>query len=185
MNKELEKFVEYLRMLDIRLDPVTFESRLKLQKLAYILGELIGKIYLDFSFYIKGPYSKQLATDYYSKRFLFGKSFPDAVTGEEAGKLKELKTSRISSLSANELEIVASLLYLEKNDEFQEDMAVNQLHLLKSYFSIDQIIAGLNELKELTYLQSNKEKLMKLLKSEMEPWEKASTDDLVKFSKTK
>jgi len=65
--KLLGGFVEALRRgLDFEFNVNKFDHRLKLQKLVY-LAKVIGvpRLEYNFSLYLRGPYSSELADDYY------------------------------------------------------------------------------------------------------------------------
>jgi uncharacterized protein YwgA len=65
--KILSSFVKLLRdekVLDF--DPEDFDSRLRLQKYVFIARKFGLNLGYNFSMYIRGPYSPDLADDYYS-----------------------------------------------------------------------------------------------------------------------
>ena len=65
----LERLASFIKFLEdsigYRFDIGSFDSRLKLQKLVFIAGFLGFKHGYDFSLYLRGPYSPDLANDYY------------------------------------------------------------------------------------------------------------------------
>lgn len=66
-SKLLRSFIEFLeRELGFTFDLDEFNSRLTLQKLVFIAQEIFGlRLGYDFSIYLRGPYSRDLAYDYY------------------------------------------------------------------------------------------------------------------------
>ena len=65
--KILSSFVKLLRDEKIfDFDPEDFDSRLRLQKYVFIARKFGLNLGYDFSMYIRGPYSPDLADDYYS-----------------------------------------------------------------------------------------------------------------------
>jgi len=65
MKEQTEELIAYLNLLGIRINNDSFESRMKAQKLAYIIQSLLGKHLYSFNFYVRGPYSPDLARDYF------------------------------------------------------------------------------------------------------------------------
>ena len=67
MREQTKKFIAYLNLLGVKIDSRSFADRIKAQKLAYILQKLTGKqLYDDFNFYVRGPYSHELAVEYFN-----------------------------------------------------------------------------------------------------------------------
>ncbi len=181
MSEHARELIGYLNALGITIDSSSFESRVKAQKLAYILQHILGSRLYAFNFYIKGPYSPELAKDYFEKKedFKNGNSSYKP-SKEEYGELERIKPI-IGRLSVEDLEIIASLLFLEKVAGLDENKAEAELKRIKPHLRIEEIWRGNNTLKELLLTEKAREALMKPLEAEMEGWGRISNESLEKF----
>jgi len=62
----LSSFVKFLSEAGFRFDLEDFDSRLKLQKYVFLARKFGLDLGYKFSMYIRGPYSPDLAQDYYN-----------------------------------------------------------------------------------------------------------------------
>ena len=182
MKNETKKFIAYLNLLDVKIDSGSFASRIKAQKLAYIIQKLINEtLYEDFNFYIRGPYSHSLAQEYfvYHNEFAEGDSNykPTKNESEEIERVKPL----LDSLSQTDLEIVASLLFLKKDKGINENDAELKLKELKQHLKIEDIWRGSNTIKRLFLTEKLRVAIMNSLEKEMEEWNGLSNEGLRKF----
>jgi len=148
-NNDLERlnfFYEGIFRTDINMD--SFENRIRLQKLIYILISYKIHFKYNFSWYVKGPYSSDLAND----GFCFMETL-QTKTAEYHPTTLELKVvrkicnaSKILTDSSN-AELVALYLYLQPN--YQDDSA-NELAIRKPRFSVEYINNIIKEWNELT-----------------------------------
>ncbi|MCL5101990.1 MAG: hypothetical protein M1544_01370 [Candidatus Marsarchaeota archaeon] len=181
MEGRTEEFIAYLNLLGIKIDSSNFEHRIKAQKLAYIIQKLVGKeLYPDFNFYIKGPYSPELAKEYFDRK-------EDFANGSSKKKLSEGDINKLSHaiqllkrLDPKELEVVASLLWL-KEKGFDETQSENKLHELKPYLKMEEIWKGSNTLKKLLLNEKLRASIMDSLKNETRDWDKLSNETLEKL----
>jgi uncharacterized protein YwgA len=181
MKTQTEKFIAYLNLLDVKIDSDKFEYRIKAQKLAYIIQKLVGKtMYSDFSFYIRGPYSRELAKEYfdYKEDFVKGRSDSE-LTNEEKERIKQAMPL-LKELSQRELEIVASLLYL-KEKGFDENQAEIKLKELKPHLKPEEIWRGSNTIKKLFLTEKLRATIMSSFEKETEEWDSISNESLQKF----
>ena len=181
MKTQTEKFIAYLNLLDVKIDSDKFEYRIKAQKLAYIIQKLVGKtMYSDFSFYIRGPYSRELAREYfeYKKDFKEGKT-EVGLTNEENEEIDQT-IPLLKSLNQRQLEIVASLLYLQDKG-LDENKAENKLNELKPHLKMEEIWMGSNIIKKLFLTEKLRAEIMSSLGEETEEWDRASNEGLRKF----
>jgi len=110
--------------------PLNFENRVKLQKIVYILEKFFGNEIFDYEYnvYLRGPYSKDLAKDYFN------------ITGEDLNKKVELKygnvekvrevIKKLKNLDSFELEIMATLLSIRERNNLND--AIELTYNLKS-----------------------------------------------------
>ncbi len=181
MKAQTKKLISYLKLLGVTIDSDRFEDRIKAQKLAYIIQRRIGKIlYGDFSFYIRGPYSRELAREYfeYKKDFKEGKT-EVGLTNEENEEIDQT-IPLLKSLNQRQLEIVASLLYLQDKG-LDENKAENKLNELKPHLKMEEIWMGSNIIKKLFLTEKLRAEIMSSLGEEREEWDRASNEGLRKF----
>jgi uncharacterized protein YwgA len=179
MTKIIEKIATWLKLLDVEVNVDKFESRIKIQKLTYLFGKLFGNdLYNDFRFHTRGPYSKSLEVEYYTYKTAFGKIHSIEMSKKESEEIERLKLLNMNTVSSEILEIMASLFWLEENEHFDEERAIEELIKRKPYLKLQEVIRGLNVLKSFMLSQDERKKLMKIAKSEIEPFEKASMSDL-------
>ncbi len=181
MKYQTKRFIAYLNILNVKIDSSKFEDRIKAQKLAYIIQSLIGKpLYEDFNFYIKGPYSPELAKEYFNFKdeFIEGKTNFKLI-GEDKDKI-EKASLLLNNLSLTELEIIGSLIYL-LNKGFDENQAEAKLKELKQYLKWDDIWRGMNIVKKLFLTERLRKELMSSLENEISDWDRISDESLKKF----
>lgn len=66
-RKILASFIKALEESGVfKFDVNNFEDRLKLQKYVYLFSKLFEDLGYEFTLYVRGPYSRELADDYYS-----------------------------------------------------------------------------------------------------------------------
>ena len=182
MEESTKKLIAYLNVLGVKIDKNIFASRIKAQKIAYILQKLLDtNLYADFNFYIRGPYSRKLALEYFtnSDEFAAGKSSYQP-TKSEAEELEKVKPM-LSGLSVSELEIIASLLYLRMEIYLDEEAAEKMLRERKPHLRFEDIWRGTNAIKKLFLSDQHREKIMKSLKEEMQDWDELSNKSLNRF----
>ncbi len=110
--------------------PINFENRVKLQKIVYILEKFFGNEIFDYEYnvYLRGPYSKDLAKDYFN------------ITRKDLNKKVELKygnvekvreiIKKLKNLDSFELEIMATLLSIRERNNLND--AIELTYNLKS-----------------------------------------------------
>ncbi len=182
MKNQTKKFIAYLNLLDVKIDSNKFEYRIKAQKLAYIIQKLIGTpLYRDFNFYIRGPYSRELAKEYFELKEDFEKGRSDSVelTKEEKEDIKHA-LPLLKGLSQKELEIVASLLYLQDKG-LDENHAEIKLNELKPHLKLEEIWRGSNIIKKLFLTEKLRAAIMSSLEKETEEWDSISNEGLQNF----
>jgi len=159
-----EKLVAFLKVLEERVGykftVEKFEDRLKLQKIVYIARYFDINMGYPFDLYLRGPYSRELADDYYFiDRELNGK-LPEISKGlmlkiggdERVLKFTEL-LRKYDDLSMLEL-ISTLLIYMEKRSmnplkltPEEESHIIEVTHNMKPYFSKIAIKEALNIIK--------------------------------------
>lgn len=112
-----------------------FDSRLKLQKLIYILKSANINFPYNLTWYIYGPYSSELTRDGYA----FARSINNIMADynpsqEERRVVGQIGRARVILDDPDRAELVASFLYLTDRYESQ-DLAEEQLMIRKPRFS--------------------------------------------------
>lgn len=164
-DTRFDKFVAFLKALEDRIgykfSISSFEDRLKLQKIVYIAKYFGIDLGYHFDLYIRGPYSSELADDYYKIEYEFG------------GELPKVSEKLVSKFARNEnllkfaetlgryhtnlyiLELIATLLiYMKKRSinpltlsREEEEHIIEIIHEMKPYFSKLAIRRALNIIK--------------------------------------
>lgn len=116
-NPKLIKFIELLRrknIHDFNIDK--FDSRIRMQKYVYIAKEFFG-IDLDYNFslYIRGPYSSDLADDYYSIGGFTSGNLPDSIIDME--KFKEFEKFVKEHNKIADLEVITTIHFLNETNK--------------------------------------------------------------------
>jgi uncharacterized protein YwgA len=122
-----------------------FDSRLKLQKLIYILRSANVDFPYNFTWYIYGPYSSELTRDGYA----FARSANNMMDDynpslEERRAIDQVGRASVILKDPDRAELVASFLYLTDRYESQ-DLAEEQLMIRKPRFSEDHIRQVMSE----------------------------------------
>ncbi len=135
--KILKAFLEALRRsTGFNFNVNRFDHRLKLQKLVYIAKSLgVPKLEYDFNLYLRGPYSPELADDYYNlgegaeisedevKAFLSNEAFHrfvELVNGEDGTWLE------IAATLIDLKKVVDDLVRRELVEGDKEEILINQ-----------------------------------------------------------
>ncbi len=183
MKEQTKRFIAYLNLLGVKIDSRSFADRIKAQKLAYILQKLTGKqLYDDFNFYVRGPYSHELAVEYFnsSKDFVNGNSDSYRIIKDDYEEIERAK-QLINALSQTDLEIVASLLYLRKDIGLDENNAELKLKWRKPHLKEEDIWRGSNIIKKMFLTDKIRIAIMNSLQKEIGEWDDVSNENLKRF----
>jgi uncharacterized protein YwgA len=119
----------------------SLDSRIKLQKLVYILRSEGIDFGYNFTWYIRGPYSSDLADDgYYMSKIMI--SSPYNKTKRDQTVLDKLSKVKHIIKNSNTAELVASYLFLRPT--YGPD-TTNELITRKPRFTENQIREVMNE----------------------------------------
>lgn len=170
MEKDLSKIKAAFELLNERWDMGSFEGRFVIQKVTYLLKILGMDINYRFSLYIKGPYSTQLASDYYDPKIIVENAM---LTDKEKEIVNKLFTEISNVLVSRDLELLEALVtasyIIKEQGVLSNDELFERIKKLKPYLSDTKVIVGINSAKELLF-ESNlvSEKTVK----EIESWDK-------------
>lgn len=139
-----------------------FDNRLALQKTIYILQSAGVKLGYRYSWYLRGPYSRELTADAFSVREELDAQFDESnqwrLDDQSAGIVKKLQP--YLSVTPKEfagpihkwLEVLASVLFLihtEKNLEQTPSTLKLKLDSFNKQFSEDEVQLALNTLGDM------------------------------------
>ncbi|MEM3503731.1 MAG: hypothetical protein QW134_05865 [Nitrososphaeria archaeon] len=182
MEGLISKLAAYMQSLGLSVDVEgDFNSRLELQRMAFIVGNLTEDkeiLDLNFSLYLNGPYSTQLADLYYKEKDTFSKESIHKLSSRESEALEKLK--RLGSLSPERLEALATVLFLLKKENVDWLVMVDAIKEAKPKLSLEQIVTAINDAKVLLITVEEVESFKKEMISENEFWDKLSALTLVK-----
>jgi uncharacterized protein YwgA len=151
MKKKLERLnFFYKAIYGENINMLTdFDYRIKLQKLIYILQSEGIPFDYDFTWYIYGPYSPQLARDGYAfmKEDISEYNYNPEPT--EQNIVERIKKAQGIFDDADKAEIIASLHYLKQRCK-AESQAQEELRTRKPRFSLEKIQQAAKDWNKLT-----------------------------------
>ena len=122
----------------------TFDNRLQLQKLTYLLEVFGMDLGFRFNWYLHGPYNRFVTKVLFDSDKAESEREVEDVFTNEKKKLSILKEFLGSDInSSRTLELIVSLHYLlvlGKRSGVKDEQIVKQLHDLKPYFSEEEIL---------------------------------------------
>ena len=135
----------------------SFEERLVLQKAVYLAQQLGVHLGYHFSWYLRGPYSKDLTADAYAN---INNSAPegwalDAATKEKLHEVKRL-VERVRGMPnpARELEKLASVLFVIKTGQATEAGAItDRMRVAGKDFNQTEVDDAIRTLREYRAVQ--------------------------------
>jgi len=169
-DASFSKLIRALEHLGIPLNVDDFESRIRVQKVAYILEFMGVNLGYLFNLYVHGPYSPQLALDYYHcKEGSIGEELNCELSKEEKDVLKRIKKVVKPYTKSEILEGMSTILYLIKEGKIKEpDEAFEILKELKPNLTEKDITLSINGAKMLLF---DKTKVTEEMKKELEELE--------------
>lgn len=153
----------------------SFEDRLKIQKIVYLL-ELKGiKTGFAYKLYVRGPYSPGLTQEIYRRQADFERLHTGVALSQKDEKaVQELK--ELFGLKTSLLEVAATYAYYVAVEKQDSITALKSVKKLKPFFTEAQIAVGISNAKQ--YLFPPTEEQTKAMLKEHEAWERASLEDL-------
>ncbi len=165
-ENDIIKVGKILKLLGIDLDVSTFVSRLRVQKIVYILKEMGIDLKYTFYFYRHGVYSQELQNDFlrYSLQ-LPDLSSKDVLNDDEIAKLNRFK--KVDYLNNEILEAISTIIHYGLTYKNQDDV-IERIRRIKPHLSHDTILFAQNYAKMLFF---NEEYLTDEIKEEMQIWD--------------
>ncbi|MHA1369357.1 MAG: hypothetical protein ACTSRA_06545 [Promethearchaeota archaeon] len=180
MDKNFEKIVAGLKYWNLKLDPPieSYETRLILQKLTYLCKSLgINLNKYEFNLYLNGPYSSDLANDYYKySNFIPTSNISYHPTNREIEVFDKIKQHIINhpkfkSHRSALLEATSTVMLLNDIDQdLPDDEIMYRMKELKPYLEDLMIVIAIDIVKKIKF---NPELIPKDLEKEIMIWEKA------------
>jgi uncharacterized protein YwgA len=134
-NVDAEKIgrtLHVLRELEIKPDMKPFSTRLRIQKILYLLQELGLQTGWKFGWYVRGPYSPDLAHELFEHH---EKGTRDSKVQDDERKALEKFREKFgtSPLSAQQLEAAAAVVYVAKSTRLRSAALVAAVSKQKPY----------------------------------------------------
>lgn len=162
------KIIACLKGLGFKPSIDSFEDRLKIQKIVYLLGLKGIKTGFSYRLYVRGPYSPDLTKEIYTKREDVEKLSTDVkLSQSEEETLVEL--NELFQMKPSLLEVAATYGYFVTAEKLDPISALKSVKKLKPFYSEAQIAVGISKAKE--FLFPPTEKQLKELRNEMRLWE--------------
>ena len=179
MSEDLKKIISVLRYWNIYLNRPDrdYNSRFKIQKLAYLCKSMGISLNYQFSLYISGPYSTGLTRDYYEEPQLIETLETDySLNEEEVEVLDKINEYVLIHPVTNDyesefLEAVSTVRYLKKkySNLLDDDIFVRTKEI-KQHLKESLIVIAINTVKKLLY---KPEFLTEEVQEEIDIWDKA------------
>lgn len=167
--KDVGKAIACLKALgNFKPSVKSFEDRLRIQKIIYLL-ELKG-VEMDFSFglYVRGPYSPDLTTEIYEKRADFESLHSEVkLTPEEESAVREL--NGLFGMKSSLLEVGATYSYFVTTGKQDPVSAFKMVKKLKPFYTEAQVAVGISKAKE--FLFPPTEKQLEEMRKDARLWE--------------
>lgn len=180
MKPSYKKIIALLKYLGFSIErsdspAISFNSRFKIQKIAYLCKALGIELYHKFTIRVHGPYSHVLAQDYYN--------FPEAIVNletdytlneSERQTVNKIKEDILGHYLAEDyetelLEAVSTIIYLkEENPDFSDDDMFAMVKNMKPHLKEYMIIISNNIAKELLF---KPEYLTDEIRKELDMWD--------------
>lgn len=169
MNEDLVILNRYLTELGVPPRIKTLNDRIRVQKAIYLAQAAGADLGYDYNWYLHGPYSPELANDYYKlSEAIFMNKIPAATSPAAEGdgpKLKDSYTSILKALAPiipppdnfdrpqeDWLELVSSLHFLETKKSMSPQTARQIIEKQKAHL-VQYVDQAQNKLREVSLLR--------------------------------
>jgi uncharacterized protein YwgA len=171
MMGDWEKVKTFFKEIDFDFHVAEFEERLIAQKIICLI-ELKGiDLNYQFNFYIRGPYSPNLATDYYTNSMVLNEHKNSIVLTDEETEIIHL-VDQIFGKSPSLLEIGATYGWVLQKMDISPTDALKIVKQKKGFYPDSQIARGISKAKQLLVTPTEEDFLW--LKNEVGPWQRAA-----------
>ena len=165
MNEDLIILNAYLTELGVPPRIKTLNDRIRVQKAIYLAQAAGADLDYDYNWYLRGPYSPELANDYYKlSEAIFMNKIPVAGDSQTSAGIPKLKDSYVTTLKSlapiisppegfdrpqeDWLELVSSLHFLQTKKSLTLDLARRVIEKTKTHLVqyVDQAQEKLREM---------------------------------------
>lgn len=171
MSQEFIKLISALKYLGIKCNIEVFECRKKIQKTVYILKAMGMNYSYNFSLYLYGVYSKELADDYYAHEEELKNQTTDYNLPDDDKKILD----KFEDMDNATLEAVSTIIYKDLQYANIKTL-LKEIKNIKPRLTDFQIISAQNKAKKLLFKD---EYYTAEIKKEIMMWEKV--DDSTTF----
>jgi len=157
------------------MDNERYEHRIIAQKTVFLLKMKGIPLEYGFNLYVRGPYSPLLADHYYAHSDDM-KHFNTTETLEATEKESVRQLLDLFGNKASLLEIGATYSYLITTCHLSAIDAFRTVKSMKSFYSTEQIVRGVNKAKQYLFVASVEDK--RVMDSELQMWQRAGIKSL-------
>lgn len=173
--KDFSKVVACFKALGFRPKIDEFEHRLIIQKAVYLLQLKGVKTGFDYNLYARGPYSPDLAREFFEQRKQFERLETSAkLSSSERQIVQELK--ELFELKPSMLEVAATYAFFAFQEGQDPLTALKNVKKLKPFYSEAQIAVAISHAKQFLFKPSEKD--LGQLKQELALWQAAAVNSL-------
>ncbi len=171
MMGDWEKVKQVFNEIDFKFHVAEFEDRLIAQKIICLLDLKGIDLNYQFNFYIRGPYSPNLAIDYYSNSPVrFADENSKSLSDEETAIVHQV--DQIFGKSPSLLEIGATYGFVLQKMDVSPTDALKIVKQKKGFYPDSQIAKGISKAKQLLVTPTEEDLIW--LKNEVAPWQRAA-----------
>ncbi|MFW9866507.1 MAG: hypothetical protein ACFFEN_10470 [Candidatus Thorarchaeota archaeon] len=180
MKQSYKKIIAILKYLGFSIErndrpEISFNSRFKIQKIAYLCKGLGMDLFHEFSIRVHGPYSNVLAQDYYdSPQAIVNLETDYNLDEDERQIVDKIKEKVLDHYLAEDyetelLEAVSTIVYLrEEHPDIIDDDIFASVKTMKPHLKESMIIISNNIAKELLF---KPEYLTEEVRRELDMWD--------------
>lgn len=171
LNEDFDKIIACLNYLDIRPNIREYRWRFILQKIIFLAQALGIDTSYNFTLYVAGPYSHELAVDYYSQESALSSLQTDyELTQEDIRHLQKIQECCDFQKELSLLEATSTIVHLMTGSStLSDDDVFSNAKSYKPFLSDSILVIGMTKAKKLLFKE---EYLTEELKEEMDLWDR-------------
>lgn len=173
--KDVNKAISCFREIDFSMELSNFEHRLIANKLICLL-ELKGiNIGYSFNLHVRGPYSPDLADDYYKYSEKF-RNLDTNISLSQSEKDLAIALKDLFGTRSSLLEIGSTYGFMTNYTHLSPSEAYMRVKRMKFFYTNSQIAIGISKAKQYLFEPSAED--MDILKRETDPWKRVSLSSM-------
>jgi hypothetical protein len=179
MEQQIGKVIAAFKEMGLKPDLDSFDSRLVMQKTVCLL-EMMGVDFgYSFSLYVRGAYSPHLTAQLYENQSELKALKTSAhLSKDDLGKVAALKDV-MDGASPAIFEIAATYALLVKGHGKSSIDAMREVKATKPFYSEVDFALGFSKANQL--ISNPSAELLRKLREEMAPWDRAADEDAAKW----